>query len=43
MKREHFVLVVNHNYGMGKVNCYEEVNGFMKKKLENVNFSKFVE
>jgi hypothetical protein len=36
------VLVVNHNYGMGKVNYYEKVNGFMKEKLENVNFSKFV-
>ncbi len=36
------MLVVNHNYGMGKVNCSEKVNGFMKEKLENVNFSKFV-
>ncbi len=42
MKRLHFVLVVNHNYGTGKVNCYEKVNGFVKEKLENVNFSKFV-
>lgn len=42
MKREHFLLVVNHNYGTGKGNCYEKVNGFMKEKQENVIFSKFV-